>query len=41
MKSIPIPEIRIIIFVLVDDWYYEYAKANRHNKSGKQPDFGE
>jgi len=41
MNNIPISEIMLIIFVLVDDRYQEYAKEKRHNKLGQKPEFSD
>jgi hypothetical protein len=41
MNSIPISEILLYIFVLVDDWYQEYAREYRKGQPGKQPDFSD
>lgn len=41
MNSIPISEILLIIFVLVDDWYQEYASNFRKGKPGKKPEFSD
>ena len=39
MKSIPMSEIFLYIFVLVDDWYQEHANEYRINQPGKKPEF--
>ena len=39
MRSIPISEIFLYIFVLVDDWYQEYAEFYRQGKPGQKPEF--
>ena len=39
MNSIPISEILLYIFVLVDDWYQEYAGFYRQDKPGQKPEF--
>lgn len=39
MDSIPISEILLYIFVLVDDWYQECASEYRKGQPGKRPDF--
>ena len=39
MQSIPISEILLSIFVLVDDWYQEHAVAYRQGKPGQKPEF--
>lgn len=39
MRSIPISEILLYIFVLVDDWYQEYAGFYRKGKPGQKPEF--
>ena len=39
MRSIPISEILLYIFVLVDDWYQEYAGTYRQGKPGQKPEF--
>jgi hypothetical protein len=39
MRSIPISEILLYIFVLVDDWYQEHAGAFRKGRSGQKPEF--
>ena len=39
MRSIPISEILLYIFVLVDDWYQEYAGFYRQGKPGQKPEF--
>jgi len=39
MKSIPISEILLYVFVLVDDWYQEHAGAFRQGKPGQKPEF--
>lgn len=41
MTSIPISDLLLIIFVLVDDWYQEHASANRNGKPGKKPEFSD
>jgi hypothetical protein len=41
MNSIPISEILLYIFVLVDDWYQEHASEYRKGQPGKQPDFSD
>ena len=41
MNSIPISEILLVIYVLVDDWYQEQAKETRHNKPGQKPEFSD
>ena len=41
MNSIPITDIFIIIFVLVDDWYQENAQEFRKGKPGKKPEFSD
>ncbi|MGD2155502.1 MAG: IS982 family transposase, partial [Anaerolineales bacterium] len=41
MNSIPISDILLIIFVLVDDWYQEYAQDFRKGKPGKKPEFSD
>ena len=41
MNSIPISEILLIIFVLVDDWYQEYAIDFRKSKPGQKPEFSD
>ena len=39
MNSIPISEILLYIFVLVDDWYQEHAGFYRQGQPGQKPDF--
>ena len=39
MNSIPISEILLYIFVLVDDWYQEHAGSYRQSKPGQKPAF--
>lgn len=39
MRSIPISEILLYIFVLVDDWYQEHAGFYRKGKPGQKPEF--
>ncbi len=39
MNSIPISEILLITFVLVDDWYQAYASDYRQGQPGEQPSF--
>ena len=39
MRSIPISEILLYIFVLVDDWYQEYAGTYRQGRPGQKPEF--
>ena len=39
MNSIPISEILLHIFVLVDDWYQEHAGFYRQGKPGQKPEF--
>ena len=39
MNSILISEILLYIFVLVDDWYQEYAGFYRQSKPGQRPEF--
>jgi len=39
MSSIPISEILLYIFVLVDDWYQEHADFYRQGKPGQKPEF--
>lgn len=41
MNSIPISEILLYIFVLVDDWYQEHASEHRKGQPGKKPDFSD
>jgi hypothetical protein len=41
MNSIPISDIFLIIFVLVDDWYQTYAKDFRKGKPGQKPEFSD
>lgn len=41
MNSIPITEILLIIFVLVDDWYQAYGQNYRRGKPGKKPEFSD
>lgn len=41
MNSIPIAEIFLYIYVLVDDWYQEYAKDKRQRKPGQKPEFSD
>ncbi len=41
MNSIPISEILLIIYVLVDDWYQEHAREYRQGKPGKKPKFSD
>jgi transposase len=41
MNSIPISDIFVVIFVLVDDWYQEYAKEFREGKPGQKPEFSD
>lgn len=39
MESIPISEIMLTIFVLVDDWYQEHANDFHKGRPGKKPEF--
>ncbi len=39
MNSIPISEILLYIFVLVDDWYQDQASSFRQGKPGRKPEF--
>jgi len=39
MRSIPISEILLYVFVLVDDWYQEHAGAFRKGRPGQKPEF--
>jgi len=39
MDSIPISEILLYIFVLVDDWYQDHAGSFRQGKPGQKPEF--
>jgi len=39
MRSIPISEILLYVFVLVDDWYQEHAGAFRKGRPGHKPEF--
>lgn len=39
MRSIPISEILLYVFVLVDDWYQEHAGASRKGKPGQKTEF--
>lgn len=39
MRSIPISEIFLYIFVLVDDWYQEQAGDFRRGRPGQKPEF--
>lgn len=39
MHSIPISEILLYIFVLVDDWYQDHAGSFRQGKPGQKPEF--
>jgi hypothetical protein len=41
MNSIPISEILLIIFVLVDDWHQEHAGDFRKSKPGQRPEFSD
>lgn len=41
MDSIPISEILLVILVLVDDWYQEYAQEFRKSKPGQKPSFSD
>ena len=41
MKSIPMSEIFLYIYVLVDDWYQAYAKEYRKSQPGKKPEFSD
>lgn len=41
MNSIPICEILLIIFVLVDDWYQKYANDFRKSKPGQKTEFSD
>jgi hypothetical protein len=41
MNSIPISEILLYIYVLVDDWFQEHASEYRKGQPGKQPDFSD
>ena len=39
MNSIPISEILLYVFVLVDDWYQAYAGSHRQSQPGQKPEF--
>lgn len=39
MRSIPMSEIFLYIFVLVDDWYQEHAGDFRQGRPGQKPEF--
>ena len=41
MNSIPMSEIFLYIYVLVDDWYQENAANFRKSQPGKKPDFSD
>jgi hypothetical protein len=41
MNSIPISEILLYIYILVDDWYQEHASKYRKGQPGKQPNFSD
>ena len=41
MNSIPIDEIFLHIFVMVDDWYQAQASELRKGQPGKRPDFSD
>lgn len=41
MNSIPISEIMLTIFVLVDDWYQEHASGFRESRPGQKPEFSD
>ena len=41
MNSIPMTEIILYIFVMVDDWYQEHATKFRSGQPGKKPDFSD
>ena len=41
MKSIPISEIMLTIFVLVDDWYQEHANDFRKGRPGQKPEISD
>ena len=39
MRSIPISEILLYVFVLLDDWYQEHAGASRKGRPGQKTEF--
>lgn len=41
MNSIPISEIMLIIFVLIDDWYQAHATEFRKGRPGQRPEFSD
>ena len=41
MNSIPMTEIFLYIYVMVDDWYQERASSFRKGQPGKKPDFSD
>ena len=41
MNSIPISDIMLIIFVLIDDWYQTNAADFRKGRPGRQPEFSD
>ncbi len=41
MNSIPMSEIFLYIFVMVDDWYQVHAAEFRKGQAGKKPDFSD
>lgn len=41
MNSIPMTEIFLYIFVIVDDWYQTYARDYRKSRPGKRPAFSD
>ena len=41
MNSIPMTELFLYIFVIVDDWYQAYARDYRKSRPGKRPEFSD
>lgn len=41
MNSIPMTDLFVHIYVMVDDWYQEFAANTRKGQPGKQPDFSD
>jgi len=41
MNSIPISDIMLIIFVLIDDWYQTHATEFRQGRPGQRPEFSD
>jgi hypothetical protein len=41
MNSIPISDIFLFIFIIVDDWYQTHAKDFRKGRPGKKPEFSD